>query len=286
MDVTDGPAITTERRPSSALGITLLVLAEVLVLNTALGPLGAGLLTLPVTETMGNQLTGLELVSAVLVAPLATIAGVGALRGHRAAPSLGFAVGGYCAFMFVPYVVGPGRDGYAVAPLVHIALFGLGFAVTALAWRSADPHRMPPLTARRRALGALLLVLAAFVLSRYIPALIGGIKGGGPLPAEYTDAPGFFWSIFMLDLGIVVPGTAAVGIALLRGKASARPALYAIVAWFALVLPAAAGMAVLMVVKHDPHASNGQTIVFVAVAVVYLVIAVTISRPLYGPQRS
>lgn len=72
---------------------TLLVLAAALVLNTVLGPLGVDVLAYPVTETVENQLVGLELVTVVIVAPWCVAAAVLAARGHAAAAALDGVVG-------------------------------------------------------------------------------------------------------------------------------------------------------------------------------------------------
>ena len=71
-----------------AYGVLLLVLAGVLLLNSILGPLVLNIMSYPITDSMENQLIGLELITALLVAPWATLAGLAALRGRPAAPSL------------------------------------------------------------------------------------------------------------------------------------------------------------------------------------------------------
>ena len=72
-----------------------------------LGPLGTETIQYPFTGTLLNQMIGLEVVTVALVAPLALAAGLLALRGHRAAPFLGFGPAAYTAYMFVQYVLGP-----------------------------------------------------------------------------------------------------------------------------------------------------------------------------------
>jgi hypothetical protein len=92
------------------------------------------------------------------------------------------------------------------------------------------------------------------VLLRYSGAVVGAFTGAH-LEGEFADERTFFWSIFLLDLGIVVPCTVAAGLALVRGAAVGQRALYAVVGWFALVPPSVAAMAVVMWARNDPHAS-------------------------------
>jgi hypothetical protein len=106
-------------------GLTLLFLAGVLVLNSVLGPLVLDVVSYPITETVENQLIGLELVTAFLVAPWATVAGVAALRGRPAAPIFGFAPPAYAAYIFVQYVLGPEYARYSVTSLADLGIFVL-----------------------------------------------------------------------------------------------------------------------------------------------------------------
>lgn len=104
------------------LGIGLLLLAAGLAANTFLGPLFAGIIGYPFTETVYNETLGLEAVSLILVAPLAALAGVLALRDHRAAPILAIGPAAYAAYMLVQYVVGPQYPTYQPSIALHIGL--------------------------------------------------------------------------------------------------------------------------------------------------------------------
>lgn len=127
----------------------------------------------------------------------------------------------------------------------------------------------------------MLLLLAAFILSRYADAVTAG-----RLPAEFAEAHSFYWSIFLLDLGIVVPATVAAGIGLLRGSSVAHPALYAVILWYALVPPSVAAMSTTMVINGDPHASAGQAILLSVVAVVFGILAAWVYWPLLRPPAA
>jgi hypothetical protein len=283
-DVVLAPAVAPPRAAGRTFGVLLLVLGAVLVLNTVLGPLVTGVVDYPIAETVRNQLIGLELVSVALVAPLCVVAGVLALRGHRAAGVLGFGPAAYTAYMFVQYVLGPEYHTYTVAALFQVAIFGLGGAVALLAWTGTDAARLPVLTrARERAYGVLLLALAAFVATRYTVALTGA---GEPIAAEFAESPTFYWSIVLLDLGVVVPATAVAGVALIRGARSAHTALYAILGWFALVPPSVAAMGATMLANDDPYASADATAVLAVASAVFVAVAVWVYRPLLRAVRS
>jgi hypothetical protein len=110
--------------------------------------------------------------------------------------------------------------------------------------------------------------LAAFVLLRYSDAIVSAFTGSH-LPGEFAGERTFFWSIFLLDLGIVVPCTVAAGLALVRGAEVGQRALYAVVGWFALVPPSVAAMAVVMWARNDPHASVPTVLMLSAVTVAF-----------------
>ena len=214
---------------------------------------------------MENQLIGLELVTMFLVVPWAAWAGVAALRGHSAAPVLGFAPAAYAAYMFVQYVLGPEYTRYSVTALAQLGIVILAAALTLASWSLSRTAPLPAIRAAQRTrTGLVLFALAAFVLLRYTGAILGAFAGE-LIGSEFAEERTFFWSIFLLDLGIVVPCTIAAGLALMRGAEVGQRALYAVVGWFALVPPSVAAMALVMWVKDDPHASL-QTVVMLGVA--------------------
>ncbi len=275
------PSAWAAREPGSrSFALALFTLAAALVANTTLGPLGMEAISYPISGTLLNQVIGLELVSLALVVPLTLVAGVLSLRGHRSAAFLGLGPAAYSAYMFPQYVLGPEYPTYTVVALLHVAIFTLSGCIAVWAWVRGSRQVLPQLTARRRRLyGAALLVLAAFILSRYAGSLTAG-----RLPAEFAEAHTFYWSIFLLDLGVVVPLTAAAGIGLLRGASAANPALYAVMLWYALVPPSVAAMSTTMVINDDPHASSGQAILLGVVSVVFAALGVLVFWPLLRPS--
>lgn len=263
-----------------AYGLLQLLLAAVLLLNSLLGPLVLGVASYPITDSMENQLIGLELVTMFLVVPWAAGAGVAALRGHSSAPLVGFAPAAYAAYMFVQYVLGPEYDRYSVTVLAQVGIFVLAAGLTLASWSLSRTAPLPALQAAQRTRdGWVLVALAAFVLLRYAGAILGAFSGE-PLGAEFAEERTFFWSIVLLDLGVVVPCTVAAGVALLRGAAVGRRALYAVVGWFALVPPSVASMALVMWVRDDPHASLATVVLLGVASLVFGAFAWHTVRPL------
>jgi hypothetical protein len=270
----------------AAYAYALLTLAAALFLNSVLGPLGLGVVSYPITETAENQLIGLELVTVFLVVPWASIAAVKALRGHPAAPLLGFAPSAYAAYMFVQYVLGPEYSRYSLAALAHLGIFALAGGSMLWSWSLARGLPLPPMSAARRVRdGALLFALAAFVLLRYVGAFAGAVHGSA-IEGEFAEERSFFWSIVLLDLGVVVPCTIGAALLVMVGAASAQRACYAVIGWFALVPPSVAAMAAVMWVRDDPHASMPTLVMLAAAAAVFGAVALRTFQPLLSdPQR-
>ena len=261
-------------------GVLLLVLAAALLLNSGLGPLGLDAVDYPISASLRNQLIGLEVVTVLLVVPWSVVAGVRALQGRPDAALLGFGPAAYSAYMFVQYVLGPEYDDYRAVTLLHLGLVTLSGGLTLWAW-SLSRELVLPARSRRpeRWHGVVLLGLAAFVLIRYAAGLVGAFTSKA-IPEEFADARTFYWSIYLLDLGVVVPCTVVGAVALLRGRDLGRRALYAITGWFALVPPSVAAMAATMLVNDDPNGSVPTLVILSTVSVLFAVYAVVVYRPL------
>jgi hypothetical protein len=260
-------------------------LAAGLALNTALGPLGLDVIGYGLSESLHNQLVGLDGASLLLVVPVTAAAGVLAWRGRAAGPVLALGAATYTSYMFVQYLIGPGYERYPGALTLHLGLFVLGGVITVAAWSDLRPTELPAMTERqRRARARVLVGLAAFVVLRYLPPILGSFSSE-PLTDEFRDEPAFFWTILLMDLGIVVPCALAASVVVRRGGAVAGKALYATVGWFALVPPSVAAMALTIVVNDDPNASAASMVLFVAAAIVFAAFATRVFRPLLGSQR-
>jgi hypothetical protein len=258
------------------------MLASVLLLNTAAGPLGVGVVSYPISSSMLNQLIGLEAVTVLLVVPAMAWAAVLAFRGDPVAPLVAFGPTSYAAYMFVQYVLGPEYDTYSLTVLVQVAIASVAGALSLWAWGLAGSAPMPALSLRtRRWQAGLLAGLAGFVLLRYLPVFVGSLSHRA-LDAEFVDARTFFWSIVLLDLGVVVPGAVIAAVALWRGRTVGARAFYAVVGWFALTPPSVAAMAAVMIARDDPHASWPTFMLLTTAALVFLAAAVVVFGRLVG----
>lgn len=271
----------TTRAPRS-FGLLLLLLAAMLLLNSGLGPLGVDVIHYPFNETLRSQLVGLEIVTVLLVVPWCVVAGVRAVRGTASSELLALAPTSYSLYMFVQYVLGPEYAEYRVTALFHLGLVTLSGGLMLWAWSlsRSGPARLPAISRRaEQVYGAVMLGLALFVLLRYAVGIMGSFSSTA-IPEEFAAARTFYWSIYLLDLGVVVPATVVGAVALLRGSDLGRRALYAVTGWFALVPPSVAAMAATMLVNGDPDASSATVVGLSFASVVFAAFAAVVYRPL------
>lgn len=90
-----------------------------------------------------------------------------------------------------------------------------------------------------------MFLLSIFTSLSYIAA-IPQIFNGGTIPATYLEDPTVYWSVFLLDLGFVIPITIAVSVGLLQNWGFAQKLVYGMVGWYTLVVGSVAGMFVVM----------------------------------------
>lgn len=279
--------MTPPGRRAGALATALLGLA--LAVNSLLGPLGAGVIRYRFSETLVLQGIGLDLVSLAVVAPLCLAAGFLSLRRHPAGLVLALGPSLYAVYMSVQYVVGPE---YLRLPgnnerffLLHLGIFVTGSALAVRSWRHMDPSTLPPSTAGgRRLWGGVLLLLAALLVLRYVPAL-AALTGGDPGMAEYRENPTSFVLITFMDLGVFTPAAFAAGRSLRGGRGTGGwdlKTLHGLIGWFALVGLAVAAMATTSWTAGDPSASRESAAAFVAVGVVLTGLAIRLYRRLFG----
>jgi len=268
--------------PDRWLAAGLIVLAATLAVNTLLGPLVTGVVAYPFSETLVNQTVGLEAVSLFVVASWCLVAARFLLGGHRAGPVLAIPPAAYTAYMFVQYVVGPGYLTYRPVVAFHLGIFVLSGAVLLGAWAAIDDEALPALSDRRRRVaGGALLALGAFVALQYLPAVEGTLTGR-PLSAEAAADPTMYWSIFFLDLGVVLPVTVATAVGLLRGASWANRALYGVAGWYLFVPVSVAAMGVAMLLNDDPNAAVARVVVLAVAGVLFAAFTAWVYRPLFA----
>jgi hypothetical protein len=282
------------------LGYLLIALAIALAANSLLGPLAAGVIEYHLSVTLINQGIGLDAFSLAVVTPLLVAPGVLILRGSSTAPLIAIAPALYLPYMFLQYIAGPEYLQYdgnneSFFPL-HVALFSLGAVAGVRAWSMLPDDALPVLSRRgERIAGAAVLAIAAFIafgmyISNGLIDALGDFQGWASEPgadrAEYLDNPHMYWTVVLMDLGILVPAAVATGVALLRGGTSwGHKATYVVAGWLALVGPAVAAMGIAMEVNDDPNASLGKTVMFCVVALVFIGFAARLYLPVLGLGR-
>jgi len=263
----------------------LVVLAVAVALSALLGPLTNGPIRYHVSANALNQVIGGDLVAVALVAPVSVFAALLTWRRHPAAPVVALGPAVFAVYTYTQLAIGGDYARYAGNSerffALHLAIFVLGSAIALTSWTSIKTLRLPPMTRHsQRVLGSFVIVVAGFVLvGLHMPTLIDAWRDHPERP-EYLADPGVFWVVKLMDLGIVVPTLAAVGVGLLRGAGWAHKAAYGVLGWFALLGSSVAAMGVVMQVEADPSASTTNTIAFVLFALVGLTVAVRLLRPL------
>lgn len=279
------PAVRS-RLASRWVGVSSIILGLGAAFVALLGPLGAEAIRYHASAGAINQIMGGDVAGLVLVAPLAIIAGVLILRGHRAGPMLALGPSAYALYTYAQLALGgdvlryPGNS-ERFFPL-FTALFVVAAAVVLGAWSATRFDTLEPTTRRTDvALGIFFLTVAAFLLvGLHLPGLIDAwqVQPTGP---EYLADPNVFWLVKLMDLGIVVPALVAVGVGVLRRAEWAQRAKYAAVGWFALLGSSVAGMAVVMQASGDPAGSALNTAAFGTFALVGLTVATLVYLPLF-----
>lgn len=267
-----------------ALGGGMVLMGLALALNSLLGPLFQGPVEYPLSRTLLNQTVGLDAVSLLVAAPVSVGAGILAFRGHRAAPTLALAPSAYVVYMFAQYVVGPDYSSFPRILPFHLALFVLGEVNAVRAWVGAEPSFLARRSSRSRdrILAAALLLLATFVVLRYLPGLVGSWSGE-PIPVESREDPAMFWTIFLLDLGVVLPAAVVTAAALWAGAPRwARKAGLGLLGWFALVGVAVGAMGVAMYLDGDPNAAPDTVALMGTTGLLTAALALWAYRPLFG----
>lgn len=243
-------------------GILLIALGVVVATSSILGPLVLGVVRFHVSSSAEAQLVGGEVVSLLVVAPLAILAGVLWLRGHPLSPALALGPALYSLYMYVQYIVGPdyarypGNNEYAFPLYLVLILFS--WATGLSAWRALAVTPLPRLSVRvRRVLAAMLLVLNITFGFAWIASIAAVLVSPHASAAwqEYQLDPTLFWLIRMMDLGFVIPASFVVAVGLLRRAPWSVTLAYAFLGFQTLVVAAVAGMAVMMSLRSDP-ASN------------------------------
>jgi hypothetical protein len=268
------------------IGIALILMGVGAAATALLGPLVGDVIRYHASQGAINQIMGGDVAALFLVAPVSVWAGILALRGHRAAPILALGPSVFAIDTYTQLALGADIHRYPGNSerffLLYLALFILGGTVVIRMWTVINADSLPP-TSRSadRWLGWFLLAVASFlVVGLHLRGLADALSAS-PSAGDYLADPGPFWLVKFMDLGIVIPGMAAIGVGTLRGAKWAVKAKYAAAGWLALLGSAVAGMAIVMQLTGDPAATIANTVAFVAFAAVGLATAVALYRKLF-----
>jgi hypothetical protein len=271
-------------------GIGMLLLALGMATSAALGPLGLDIVTFPVSPAMENQLIGGEIVSLLVAAPVAAVAGVLWLRGHPLAPVAAIGPAIYAAYMYTQYVVGPEYSRYEgnserACPL-YLLLVLFGWLLAARSWIVLGGLDLPaPGLRLGRGLGLGLTGLNALFALAWIVSLVPVVAGNNP-SAEYLADQTLFWTVRLMDLGFVIPVGLITGIALLRSHPAATRLTYAWLGAQTLLTAAVGGMAWVMQLRDDPSANPAFLVATTAMALAFGVVYATLWRRAAGAHEA
>ena len=144
---------------------------------------------------------------------------------------------------------------------------------------------MPAASARvqRAAAVALLLVAVFLVVGQHLRSMLTAWRDPQSL-TEYASSPTPFWTVKLMDLGIIVPAALVTGVALWRGARWAQRVAFVILTGYTCLAASVAAMALVMNLRSDPDASIGLAVGFAGFAVVFVTLTALLYRPLFSPS--
>lgn len=250
--------------------------------NSLLGPIGLGVIEYRTPSVGLDQLKGADIASLAVVAPASVAAGVLWWRGHALAPMVSLATGAYAAYTYAQAILGIDYGQYEgnnerFFPL-HLALAVTGGAIALRSWSVIDQEALPPLSARLRKTAAFTMLGAAgfLALGLHVPTLIAVWRGNPP--SEYLEIPAAFWTVKLMDLGLIVPAAMAAGVGLLRGSRAAQGSTYGLVGVFAMIAASVTAMAGVLLANDDPAGSWVFAGGFGAITVAFAALAYHLGR--------
>jgi hypothetical protein len=270
----------------------LLVAEGALVATSAvLGPLLLDVLHYRTSASGLDQIRGSDLTALAVTAPLSIWVGKLARDGHPAAPVLALAPAGFSVYIWTQLLVGneygrlPGNAEWFFPLLLGVV--GVGAAVAVRATRVLRAQRpLPWSRGEERATGALLLVVAGFVVvGIHLASLVDALRSS-PTGVAVLSTPNAFWVVKAMDLGLVAPASLVIGAGLLRGRTWARTPAAAVLGGYALLGWSVAAMGWSTLRGGAIDASLGLAVGATGVAVAVTGYAASLYRPLFGRPTS
>jgi hypothetical protein len=248
-----------DKKNDKRLALSLMLLATGIAANSILGPFVSGVVTYPFSESVQNMTIGLDAVSLILVTPIGILAAITVYRGKQTGFIAALSLSTYALYTFVQMILGPQYIEFSPVVLLHLALFILSGFILVNAWQRIKGNELPHFNRRKKRISAIVLFLLAIFTSLSYIASIPQIIMGGTIPATYVEDPTVYWSIFLLDLGFVLPITIAVSVGLLKNRAFAQKAIFGMAGWYTLVVGSVAAMFVVMFLNGDANV-DGVTV--------------------------
>ena len=283
--------MTATRAPSRplqpgdrALAAILFALAAGVAVVSVLGPLGAGVLEYHVADDVENQVIGGDAAALALVVPVSVLAGILAWKGRGGGAVLALGPTAFAVYLYTQLAIGgdftarPGNSERFF--LLFLIVFLLATAGLVLAWRRAASLHLPDLApGARRAVMAVLLAVALFlVVGLHLHGIVD-LTSGPPYGLEYTQSPAVFLVVKWMDLGLVVPLSLITALGVWRRADWSGMLAVAVIGWGALLGSAVSAMAVVMVLHDDPAASIPLAVGFLILTGALLVLAGRLLAP-------
>jgi hypothetical protein len=267
-------------KPDRWLATALLLLTAGIAANSILGPLMSGIVRYPFSSTVRNMTIGLDAVSLFFVAPIGFIAAGYVYRGQQIGYITAISSSAYAMYTFVQLILGPQYIEYSPVVLLHLAIFLLSGFILVNAWHRIRVNALPDLSRRKKTISATIFILLAVFASLSYLASLPQIVLGGTIPETYVEDPTVYWSIFLLDLGFLLPITIAISVGLLQDRRFAEKALYGTAGWYVLVVGSVASMFVVMFLNGDPNMNMAPVLVLLAIELAVVAFTGWIWHPL------
>jgi hypothetical protein len=236
----------------------LLALAAACAAAVVLGPLGFGLIQWHLSADLLNQTYGADAAQLAFVTPAAVAAAILWHRAHRLAPPLALGVALATLYYAVASVLGPDYTRYPGNnerySLLFLILIVLSWTVAARAWTTLDATPPRPSLWLARGFGSVLIAGGLLIGTAWVAQLLE-IAISGTLSVGYAESPSAFWTVRVVDLGIIVPVCLAAGAGLWRGNPSAIRAAYGVASFMTFQAAAVLAMGAVMLWRRDPSAN-------------------------------
>lgn len=262
---TEGEALV----PRFVLGPAALICAVVLTAVALLGPLGLGEIQYKASQSGIWQIEGADIVNLVLIVPILLVGGALHILGRSS--SRYFLILTPITLMYTGLTLGIGQEWsnpeYSGNPEQYIWLF-LALVIGGLVLLIGS---MPLFTEKdapefkMKGLRIYVAVMSLFLILftwMWVSEIASVVSMGDTASGSYSAAPGTFWTVRFLDLGITIPlGFIALALLLTKPK-KAYSMVLLFFGFFVTLGSAVLSMGIVMTVNGDPEAQAGALPIF------------------------